>query len=232
MGPWFRTQTSRSRWNVPGCVWRTRSTLRTWSGQICHLCNWKTLPNNASEDGQGSAFQACGQTCIESSCLGRYFKRRATKSAFWTKEWMLHGMCRSWKASSYHLSRSIWRNKLQIHAGQCSQKHTSWLAKAFYEEEGINWWPTPASSVDFNPIERVWRELKYFLAREVKPMTKKKLVDGIKAFWSVSMTAAKCEHYIEYAHVALPKIIDSEGGITGEWHLEHLCSLNFCNAWH
>ena len=31
-------------------------------------------------------------------------------------------------------------------------KHTSRLAKAFYEEEGINWWPTPASSADFNPI--------------------------------------------------------------------------------
>ena len=67
-------------------------------------------------------------------------------------------------------------------------KHTRRLAKAFYEEEGINWWPTPTSSADFNPIERVWRELKYFLAREVKPMTKKELLDGIKAFWSVSMT--------------------------------------------
>ena len=61
-------------------------------------------------------------------------------------------------------------------------KHTSRLAKAFYEEEGINWWPTPASSADFNSIERVWRELKYFIAREVKSMTKKELVDGITTF--------------------------------------------------
>jgi len=30
-------------------------------------------------------------------------------------------------------------------------KHTSRLANAFYEEEGINWWPTPSSSVDSNP---------------------------------------------------------------------------------
>ena len=48
-------------------------------------------------------------------------------------------------------------------------KHTSRKARKFYEEEGINWWPTPASSVNINPIERVWRELKVFIARHVKP---------------------------------------------------------------
>ena len=90
-------------------------------------------------------------------------------------------------------------------------KHTSRLAKAFYEEEGINWWPTPASSADFNPIERVWRELRYFFAREAKPMRKKEPVDGIKAFWSKAMTAAKCQRYIEHTHVVLPKIINCEG---------------------
>ena len=37
-------------------------------------------------------------------------------------------------------------------------KHTSRKAREFYEEEGINWWPTPASSADINPIEHVWRE--------------------------------------------------------------------------
>ena len=29
-------------------------------------------------------------------------------------------------------------------------KHTSRLAKTFYQEKGINWWPTPASSADVN----------------------------------------------------------------------------------
>ena len=95
-------------------------------------------------------------------------------------------------------------------------KHTSRLAKAFYEKEGINWWPTPASSADFNSIERVWRELKYFIAREVKPMTKKELVDGITTFWKQAMTVAKCRRYIEHTHVVLPKIVENEGGITGE----------------
>ena len=45
-------------------------------------------------------------------------------------------------------------------------KHTSRKAKAVYEEKGINWWPTPASSADLNPIERVWSELKYFIAND------------------------------------------------------------------
>ena len=39
-------------------------------------------------------------------------------------------------------------------------KHTSRLAKAYLEEQGINWWHTPASSADINPIERVWAEQK------------------------------------------------------------------------
>ena len=76
-------------------------------------------------------------------------------------------------------------------------KHTSRLAKALYEEEGINWWPTLASSADFNLIERVWRELKYFIVREVKPMTKKELADGITTLWSQRMTVEKCRCYID-----------------------------------
>ena len=47
-------------------------------------------------------------------------------------------------------------------------KHTSYVAKDIYVNKGINWWPTPASSADFNPIERVWRE---------KPLSKKELVE-------------------------------------------------------
>ena len=95
-------------------------------------------------------------------------------------------------------------------------KHTSRLAKNFYKERGINWWPTPASSADFNPIERVWRELKYFIARQVKPLTKKELVDGICLFWGQRMTVAKCKKYIDHTHVVLPKILEAEGGIPGE----------------
>ena len=34
-------------------------------------------------------------------------------------------------------------------------KHTSRVAKDFYAQKGINWWKTPASSADFNPIDQL-----------------------------------------------------------------------------
>ena len=75
---------------------------------------------------------------------------------------------------------------------------------------------TPASSADINPIVRVWRELKYYIAWHVKPLSKKELVEGICLFWKERMTPAKCARYIAHTHDVLPKIIEREGGITGE----------------
>ena len=43
-------------------------------------------------------------------------------------------------------------------------KHTSRLAQGYLKEHDINWWHTPASSADINPIERVWAELKWYIA--------------------------------------------------------------------
>ena len=60
-------------------------------------------------------------------------------------------------------------------------KHTSLVAKAYYQEKDLNWWPTPAISADFNPIEHFWREFKWkhFIAQYVKLVNKKELIDGI-----------------------------------------------------
>ena len=95
-------------------------------------------------------------------------------------------------------------------------KHTSKKAKEFYEEKGINWCPTPASSADMNPTERVWREIKFYIARHVKPLTKNELVGGINRFWKERMTRAKCVRYICHTHAVLPQVNEGGGGITRE----------------
>ena len=89
-------------------------------------------------------------------------------------------------------------------------KHTSCVAKDFYAQKR---WKTPASSADFNPIERVWRELKHFIARVVKPLSKKELMEGILLFWRQRMTPAA---HINHTFKVLPLIVAKEGGITGE----------------
>ena len=63
-------------------------------------------------------------------------------------------------------------------------KHVSRRAKAFFEENGVNWWHTPPESPDLNPIENVWHELKENLRAKVKPKNMTELVAGIQNFWS------------------------------------------------
>ena len=42
-------------------------------------------------------------------------------------------------------------------------KHTSKLACAFFEDNDVHWWKTPAESSDANPIENLWHELKEYM---------------------------------------------------------------------
>lgn len=93
-------------------------------------------------------------------------------------------------------------------------KHTSRVARAFFAEKSINWWPTPAESPDLNPIENLWHELKEYVRREAKPTTKEELVRGIMTFWS-KVTGEKCRKYIRHMHKVIPRIIDLNGAATG-----------------
>ena len=94
-------------------------------------------------------------------------------------------------------------------------KHTSRLAKAFLEENEINWWRTPPESPDLNPIEMLWHELKFYLESRVKPTTKQELIDGIKRFWSEKVTSEKCNRYIDHVlREAIPEVIVENGGAT------------------
>jgi len=39
-------------------------------------------------------------------------------------------------------------------------KHTSKAARELLEEKQVNWWQTPAESLDLNPVENMWHELR------------------------------------------------------------------------
>lgn len=93
-------------------------------------------------------------------------------------------------------------------------KHTSKLARSWMEEEGVNWWKTPAESLDLNPIENLWHELKEYNRREVKPRTKEELVQGILKFWE-TVDLEKCRKYIKHLRKVIPKIIEKCGDATG-----------------
>ena len=93
-------------------------------------------------------------------------------------------------------------------------KHCSKLARKFYEEEGINWWPTPPESPDMNPIDNMWHELKEYIRKEVKPTSKDALIAGIKAFWETVMVE-KCRKYIGHLRKVIPAVVESEGTATG-----------------
>ena len=71
-------------------------------------------------------------------------------------------------------------------------KHTSKLAKQFYQSNAVNWWPTPPESPDLNPIELVWYEVKHHLRTVVKPRTEEALINSITEFWDRAMTTEKC----------------------------------------
>ena len=59
-------------------------------------------------------------------------------------------------------------------------KHASRLIEDFFEQRGINWWPTPPESPDFNPIENIWGLLKHYLRNVHKPCNLGQLRDGIQ----------------------------------------------------
>ena len=70
-------------------------------------------------------------------------------------------------------------------------KHTSTVAKDFFDENNINWWKTPAESPDLNPIENLWHKLKEFIRGQVKPSNKEELIDGVRRLWT-TVDADKC----------------------------------------
>ena len=93
-------------------------------------------------------------------------------------------------------------------------KHTSRWARSYFTSNRINWWRTPPSSPDLNPIENVWGSMKEYLRRVTKPKNTAELKAGIKEFWK-TLTPEVCTKYIRHLRKVIPKVIDDEGGPSG-----------------
>ena len=93
-------------------------------------------------------------------------------------------------------------------------KHTSKSTKQFMEENGINWFPTPAESPDLNPIENLWHEMKHYCKVVRKASNKAELEDAIHAFWA-TCTPGKCQKYIGHLKKVVPAVIRCNGSATG-----------------
>ena len=93
-------------------------------------------------------------------------------------------------------------------------QNMSHRAQSFFEEKNINWWRTPPESLDLNPIENLWHELKEYLRAKVKPRNLAELKAGIKAFW-LTVSPQKCSKYIRHLDKVIPRVIELQGEATG-----------------
>ena len=85
-------------------------------------------------------------------------------------------------------------------------KHTSRAAQQYHADAGINWWRTPAESLDMNAIKNLWHEMKEYILREIKPTNKEHLVRGICWFWATVETH-KCCRYSGHLRKVLPNVV-------------------------
>ena len=93
-------------------------------------------------------------------------------------------------------------------------KHCSHYIENFFEEHGVNWWPTPPESPDLNPIENVWGSMKQYLRTHYKPRNLDELKQGIQQFWE-TLTPDVCQRYIGHLQKVIPKVIQVQGGPSG-----------------
>ena len=102
-------------------------------------------------------------------------------------------------------------------------KHTSRYAKNYIEEKEINWFKTPTSSPDLNPIELIWHTLKDYLRKNYKPKNLSELKSGIKEFWA-TLTPSICKKY-STNHKQLntrPRLTCERAARAREWSMVHL----------
>ena len=93
-------------------------------------------------------------------------------------------------------------------------KHTSHIARQWFEDHGVEVLEWPAQSPDLNPIEHLWRHLKRQLAGyETEPASVHELWRRVVVEWA-EIPAQVCTDLIESMLDRIAAVLEAEGGHT------------------
>ena len=70
-------------------------------------------------------------------------------------------------------------------------------------------------SPDFNPIELVWNDLKFYLRTKIKPNNLQELIAAINRFWETKVTPEYCKSKIDHLETVFKRTIVLRGKATG-----------------
>ncbi|GMR38933.1 hypothetical protein PMAYCL1PPCAC_26212 [Pristionchus mayeri] len=78
--------------------------------------------------------------------------------------------------------------------------------------------PWAPASPDLSPIEYIWREMKVWIRREIKPTTTNELEEAIKEFWSTQLTQKMIKKYFVHTQNNIHLVHSALGGaIVDKW---------------
>ena len=136
-------------------------------------------------------------------------------------------MCKIDGKMNGELYESILKDKLKKSVDQYGQniqdiifqhdndpKHTSKLAKNWFEDHGFRVLTWPAQSPDLNPIEHIWKNLKKRTSSyDEAPSGVWELWERIKNEWN-GISMEECQKLIESMPRRIEAVVNAKGGHT------------------
>lgn len=91
-------------------------------------------------------------------------------------------------------------------------KHTSKMAKKWFNDNSINVMEWPAQSPDLNPIENLWTDIKKGVST-IKPTSVEGLWEAVQKIWS-SIKVERCQHLVDSMGRRCAAVIANKGHAT------------------